>query len=321
MPAEHPANQIHITRLYDAALADVWEAWTDPAQVAQWWGPRGFSLTTHSKELRPGGHWAYTMHGPDGTEYENKTIYHEVETGRKLVYDHGGNDDRPPLFRVTALFSEKAGKTKLELTMTLPTPEAAQETRGFIKKAGGDATWDRLAEYLSQKTSGREQFVINRTLAAPREVVFEMWTNPEQIVRWLPPNGFSMQYRRADIRPGGGSSFVMSNDAGITMYGRVEYLTIEPPCRLSYRQEFCDENELPARHPLAPTWPATMLIQVDFTSEDPDSTRVTVACEVIGDVLPVELETFIQGRAGMTQGWTGSFDKLEECLASAAAHA
>src|SRR6188768_1812606 len=110
------SNEIKLTRVYDAPVRLVWEAWTDPAQVAQWWGPRGFTLTTHSKDLRPGGHWAYTMHGPDGTNYENKTLYHEVEKHTKLVYDHGGNDDRPPLFRVTVLFSPEGDKTRMEMT-------------------------------------------------------------------------------------------------------------------------------------------------------------------------------------------------------------
>lgn len=109
-------------------------------QLAQWWGPRGFTLATHSKDLRPGGHWAYTMHGPDGTDYHNKTLYLEVESGSKLVYDHGGNDDRPPLFRVTVLFSDLGGKTKMDMTSTLPTPEAAAEMSKFIQKAGGYAT-------------------------------------------------------------------------------------------------------------------------------------------------------------------------------------
>src|SRR6187551_3496635 len=127
MPATANANEIAITRFYDAPVQMVWDAWTDPEQVAQWWGPRGFTLTTHSKDLRPGGHWAYTMHGPDGTDYPNKTVYFEVEQGRKLVYDHGGNDDRPPLFRVTVLFTDLGGKTRMDMTSTLATAEAAEE--------------------------------------------------------------------------------------------------------------------------------------------------------------------------------------------------
>src|ERR1700739_169206 len=160
MAAKPESNRITITRVYDAPVRAVWDAWTDPEQVAEWWGPRGFTLTTHSKDLRSGGSWSYTMHGPDGVDYPNKTQYLEVEKYSKLVYDHGGNDDRPPLFRVTVLFTEAKGKTKMDMTMTPPTPESAEETRKFIKKAGGDATWDRLAEYLGKEISGKEKFVI-----------------------------------------------------------------------------------------------------------------------------------------------------------------
>ena len=192
MAAKNKSNEIRITRIYDAPVQAVWDAWTDPEQVAQWWGPRGFTLTTHSKDLRPGGHWNYTMHGPDGVDYPNKTQYFEVEKYAKLVYDHGGNDDRPPLFRVTVLFSEVDGKTKMDMTMTLPTPEAAEETRKFIKKAGGNSTWDRLAEYLEKESSGKEKFVINRTFDAPLEVMFEMWTESQAL--------FAVARRRRDSK-------------------------------------------------------------------------------------------------------------------------
>src|SRR6188474_1816961 len=98
MPAKNDSSDIHITRLYDAPVKAVWDAWTDPDQVAQWWGPRGFTITTHSKDLRPGGQWVYTMHGPDGTDYPNITLYHVVEPNSRLVYDHGATKDTPPLF-------------------------------------------------------------------------------------------------------------------------------------------------------------------------------------------------------------------------------
>ncbi|MCM2281998.1 MAG: SRPBCC family protein [Bdellovibrionaceae bacterium] len=316
-------NEIYITRIYDAPVSVVWDAWTDPAKVALWWGPRGFTLTTHSKDLRVGGSWAYTMHGPDGVDYENKTIYHEVEKHSRLVYDHGGNDDRPPLFRVTVEFSEIKGKTKMEMTMALATPEAAVQTKAFIKKAGGDSTWDRLAEYLGKTSSGKEKFVINRSFAVPLETMFDMWTDPKHVAQWLPPTGFRMEYLKADIRPGGGSFYCMMNDTGIKMYGRAQYLEIVRPYRIVYTQQFCDDkNEKVTRHPMAPTWPATMLTVVTLAvegggedeGEDEGRTRVTIEWETHGDVMPEELATFVAARGGMTQGWTGSFDKLEEYL-------
>lgn len=321
MSAKNKSCDIKITRIYDAPVELVWDAWTDPEQAAKWWGPRGFTITTHSKDLRVGGIWHYTMHGPDGTDYPNKTLYHEVVEHKKLVYDHGGNDERAPLFRVTVLFQAEGEQTIMDMTMTLPTPEQAEATRKFVKEAGGNATWDRLAEYLEKTTAGKDCFVINRSFDAPLDVMFEMWTNPEHFSKWLPPTGFDMKFLRSDIRPGGSTFYLMTNHTNVTMYGRAEYKEIVKPSRLVYTQEFCDENEKISRHPMAPVWPATMLTTVELTAEGPDQTRVTVTWEPVGNVTPEELKAFVDALPGMTMGWTGSFDKLEEYVASCEATA
>ncbi|HEY0588781.1 MAG TPA: SRPBCC family protein [Pseudoduganella sp.] len=315
MPEFSAPNEIRIVRTYDAPVQAVWDAWTDPAQAAQWWGPRGFTLTTHSKDLRVGGTWRYTMHGPDGTDWPNKTTYHVVEPLQKLVYDHGATDDTPPLFRVTVLFDEVDGKTRMDMTMALADAEAAAQTRQFIRHASGDSTWDRLAEYLGKRLADEDKFVINRSFEAPLETVFDMWTKPEHLARWLPPTGMEMRFLRADIRSGGASFYCMSN-AAITMYGRAHYLEIRRPDLLVYTQQFCDENENIARHPMAPVWPETMRTTVQFAAETPDRTRVTVTWKVEGKATAAELAAFLEHRASMTQGWSGSFDKLEAALAA-----
>ena len=91
MSGRSKPNEIRITRVYDAPVADVWDAWTDPAKAANWWGPRGFTLTTHRKDLRVGGSWVYTMHGPDGTDYPNRTAYLEV-VPREILEAMTGDD-------------------------------------------------------------------------------------------------------------------------------------------------------------------------------------------------------------------------------------
>lgn len=313
-----PSNEIKITRVYDAPVQAVWDAWTDPQQVAKWWGPRGFTITTHSKDLRVGGHWHYTMHGPDRTDWVNKTKYFEVVPLAKLVYDHGGNDERAPLFRVTATFAEIKGKTKLEMTMTLPTVEAADETRKMIKKASGNSTWDRLAEFLEKESTGKEMFVINRSFPCSLEQMWELWTDPKHFSQWLPPTGMTMEFINADIRAGGGGFYKMSGN-NIAMYGKVHYIKLEKPHTLVYTQEFSDEKGNLSRHPLAPTWPARMLTTVTLTAEGADQTRVTVQWQTHGETTAAELETFVKSRAGMTGGWTGSFDKLDALLEKRAA--
>lgn len=313
MNTKNNLNEIKITRIYNAPVKAVWEAWTDPEQTAKWWGPRGFTITTHSKDLKVGGHWDYTMHGPDGINYPNKTKYFEVEEYSKLVYDHGANDNQAPLFRVTVLFSEIQGKTKMDMTMTLPTPEAAQETKNFIKKAGGNATWDRLAEYLEKNSSNKDIFVINRSFDAPIDLMFELWTDPNHFSKWLAPTGFTMNFIEADISEGGTSFYSMANEF-FTMYGKVKYLEVRRPDRVVYTQQFADADGNISRHPMAPTWPETMLTTVTFTEEGSKQTRVTVSWEVFGSATIEEVEAFLAQRGGMTQGWTGSFDKLDEYI-------
>lgn len=310
------ANEICLERLYDAPVDVVWDAWVDPTQAAQWWGPRGFTLTTHSKNLCVGGQWRYTMHGPDGTDYPNIATYFEIDEHKKLVYDHGATDDTPALFRVTVLFTPVGKKTRMEMTMTLATAEAAAQTRQFIKQAGGESTWDRFAEYLAAQIERKERFVINRSFDTSIDVMYEVWTKAEHFSKWLPPTGFTMTFMRADLREGGSTFYQMTNGSSVTMYGRAFYLEMSKPHRLVYTQQFCDEHENVSRHPMAPTWPETMQTTVEFTAEGENRTRVTVTWEPVGEVTDAELQAFIKERRGMTMGWTGSFDKLEGFLAA-----
>lgn len=283
------SNEIKLHRVYNAPVKLVWEAWTDVNHVAKWWGPRGFTLTTHSKELKPGGIWHYTMHGPDGTDYPNKTLYHVVEKYSKLVYDHGGYDERKPLFKVTVTFKEVKGKTEMDMTMAFESSEVREQMGKFIKAAGGNSTWDRLAEYLDKETEGKDRFVINRSFEAPIDLLFKMWTDPEQFSKW----NESFKYN-----------------------GNSKYLEIKEPESIVYTHQFTDENGKVAKHPGAPVWPETLLVKVLLASESPEQTRVTVTMEPYGHASPEEIAAFVKERGGMTMGWTGSFDKLETLLSN-----
>lgn len=317
MASKKKSNELKISRLYDAPVQAVWDAWTDPQQVARWWGPRGFTLTTHNKDLRPGGTWVYTMHGPDGKDYPNITYYHEVRERELLVYDHGASEGKPPLFRVTVSFKAVGDKTAMEMTMTLPTAEAAEQTAQFVKRAGGDSTWDRLAEYLARELSRKEVFVINRSFDAPVERVYAMWTDPHHLAQWLPPEGMQMEVLRGAIQVGGGIVARMFGH-GMELFSRTEYREISPN-RIVYTQQFCDKNERISRHPLAPTWPETMLTTITLTPESENRTRVTISWEPYDGTTQAELDAFTKERGGMTKGWTGSFDRLEGLLSASEA--
>jgi len=142
-------------------------------------GARGFTLTTHSKDLRAGGTWDLHHARTDGTDYPNLAKYYEVEKySRPLSMTIGGSRDREPFVRVTVTFTETKGKTKMDMTMTLPTAEAAIEIQKFIKQAAGYATWDRVGRVLRENSSGKEKFFINVLFHASLETMFQMWIDP-----------------------------------------------------------------------------------------------------------------------------------------------
>jgi uncharacterized protein YndB with AHSA1/START domain len=73
------------SRLLHAPRELVFSAFTDPRHLAQWWGPNGFTTTTHSFEFRPGGVWRFVMHGPDGRDYQNRITYDEIVRPERIV--------------------------------------------------------------------------------------------------------------------------------------------------------------------------------------------------------------------------------------------
>ncbi|MEI9810777.1 MAG: SRPBCC domain-containing protein [Bacteroidota bacterium] len=66
----------------------VWEVWTNPEHIANWWGPKGFTNTIHIMDVAEGGEWRLTMHGPDGKNYPNKSIFLEIVQDKKIVFRH-----------------------------------------------------------------------------------------------------------------------------------------------------------------------------------------------------------------------------------------
>jgi len=146
-------REIVLTRVFDAPRELVWDAWTDPQQVVQWWGPRGFTTTIHEMDARPGGIWRHTMHGPDGTDYPNECNFIELVKPERIVYSHSGGKkgDAGAPAEVTWTFEALGDKTKLTLRMVFPSATVREhviKTYGAIE--GGKQTLDRLAEQLAK---------------------------------------------------------------------------------------------------------------------------------------------------------------------------
>jgi len=138
-------------RVFDAPRELVWQAWSDPDIITLWWGPRGFSTTTETMEMKPDGIWKFIMHGPDGHDYQNKVIYIEVRKPELLVYRHAGEDENeePVRFHVTVNFDKHGRKTKLSMRMEFETIEELKKVEADYRAIEGlEHTLERLGEYL-----------------------------------------------------------------------------------------------------------------------------------------------------------------------------
>lgn len=143
-------REVTSMRIFNAPRELVWQAWVEPQHVAQWWGPIGFTNTIHEMEVRPGGVWRLTMHGPDGVDYPNYIVFREVVRPERLVYTHGAQSvDDPHKFEVTVLF-EALGKRTLLTLQAVFTSKAIRneiaEKYGAVE--GMHQTLERLAVIL-----------------------------------------------------------------------------------------------------------------------------------------------------------------------------
>ena len=146
-------RELVVTRLINAPRERVFEAWTNPEQVVQWWGPDGFTNTIHEMEVKPGGVWRFIMHGPDGRDYPNKIVFIEVVKPELLVYKHSGDDGTEDVTHYsTVTFEEQNGKTNLVMRLVFDTAEERERVvKEYGAKEGGIQTINKLEEYLAKK--------------------------------------------------------------------------------------------------------------------------------------------------------------------------
>ena len=139
-------REFRVTRLFDAPVEMVWEVWTNPEHIKLWWGPNGFTNTISKMEVEPNGVWEFVMHGPDGVDYKNKSIYKEVIVNEKIVFEHVTG----PKFTTTVLFSEQGDKTLLEMHMLFKTREEFLQTiKTYKADEGLKQNMEKLTIYLS----------------------------------------------------------------------------------------------------------------------------------------------------------------------------
>jgi uncharacterized protein YndB with AHSA1/START domain len=139
-------REMRITHTLQAPIDLVWEVCTKPEHIPNWWGPNGFTCTIHTMDLKEGGEWKLTLHGPDGANYPNNSNYREIVAQRKIVFEHFN-----PNFIATILFEPKGEATQIDWTMLFDTAET-RDTIVKVHKAdeGQKQNIRKLEEYIAK---------------------------------------------------------------------------------------------------------------------------------------------------------------------------
>lgn len=143
-------REIELSRAIAGPRRLVFEAFTDVEHLSRWWGPNGFSTSTHEFEFRPGGVWEFTMHGPDGTDYPNWINWLEIVPPERIVLLHGASAEDPEAFTSTITVVDMDGRSEVTLHTVFETrAQRDQVVEQYNAIEGGKQTLGRLAAFVA----------------------------------------------------------------------------------------------------------------------------------------------------------------------------
>jgi uncharacterized protein YndB with AHSA1/START domain len=149
-------REILVSRVVSAPPEVVFEAFTEVRHLSQWWGPDGFTTTTHSFDFRVDGVWHFTMHGPDGTDFPEWITWLELSPPDRIVLRHGEHRDDPHAFETVLTFDAQTGgstsspTTLVQMRTIFPTRAQRDEAlHRYHAEEGGQQTLASLAGYVT----------------------------------------------------------------------------------------------------------------------------------------------------------------------------
>jgi len=140
-------RELITTSLLNAPVNLVWEVWTNPEHIKNWWGPNGFTNTIYKMDVTAGSEWEFTMHGPDGNNFNNRSVYREIIPFEKIVFDHVS----APKFTATIIFAAQGNTTTINWHMLFETKELFEQVvKVFKADEGQKQNIEKLNAYLAQ---------------------------------------------------------------------------------------------------------------------------------------------------------------------------
>ena len=145
-----------VERHFSAPRTLLFQVFTRPEHLKNWWAPYPYTISACTVDLRPGGIWHYAMRSPEGQEHWSRSVYREIVPPEKLVYTstfadaHANPIEGIPEHLTTILFTEEADKTKATARIQFSSPEALKIALDMRMQQGMNMTWDSLIEYVQK---------------------------------------------------------------------------------------------------------------------------------------------------------------------------
>jgi uncharacterized protein YndB with AHSA1/START domain len=260
-------------------------------------------MTLCEIDFRVGGAWRYELRTSDGKEVKFRGVYLEIVPFETVVatecYDEPSLGC--PECQTTMTLEERDGKTTMTTRVLHPSTEARDaQLKSGMERGAADA-FDQLEELLAtQRQSMEREIEITRVFDAPRELVYQAFTDPEHMVQWWGPSVFTNHSCKLDVRPGGAWQIVMRSPDGTDFRCQGVYSEVVKPERLVFTNDAVDKNGQPLLKGFT---------TVQFADQG-GKTKLTLRTRAVGlvDYAPQMLR-------GMEPGWSQSLDNLAKHLA------
>jgi uncharacterized protein YndB with AHSA1/START domain len=290
-------RELLISRLIAASPEQVWEVWTKPEHIKHWWGPTGFTNTIYTMDVQPGGVWEFVMHGPDGRDYKNKSVFAEVVKYKRLVFDHVSG----PIFRATVTFEAQGDKTLITWRMVFETvAQFEQVVKQFKADEGQRQNIEKLEAYLKSPAI-THTLTLKRILPYPVETVYKAWTEPEQLANWWGPLDFTNPVCQWEAKPGGKIYIDMLAGDGTHYPMDGVFTTVTENSKLIFT---CGPVEKDGSHPFE--------VENNISFIPINGTTEVVLVATISKIKPAATPYL----KGMEEGWSQSLDKLKDHFAN-----
>jgi uncharacterized protein YndB with AHSA1/START domain len=309
-----------ITHKFDAKRDLVYRIYTDPKLIPEWWGPRNLSTTVEMMELRPGGIWRYIQRDAQNNIFAFHGVYHSIEPNKQIISTFEWEGMPGHVIFETTKFEEQEGKTIVTQQSIF---QSVEDRDGMIQQGmeqgmveGDERINELLARFQGGQKMGKpmahhneegRSITITRTFNAPRERVWQEWTNPDMYMCWWGPKDFTAPYAKFDLHVGGKFLSCMRGPDGKEYWDTGTFREIQENSRIVYTDTFADEkgNPVPASYYGMPgDEPTEMEVELTLSEEGGRTVLTLEHCGFADAQLARQAE----------EGWNQSFDKMLACL-------